>query len=126
MCLWFNFPLYFQTAVTAACLHGRKEAAHFLLEVGADVSLPNNKSFPPLLCAAKSGRWEIADALITVGAELEAPDKFGRTSAMIAAGEGHSGVLNLLLDKGQCLCAIGYIFSFHLLVFLDFSMGAYQ
>ncbi|GFR94297.1 protein TANC2, partial [Elysia marginata] len=89
-----------ETAVTAACLHGRKEAAHFLLEAGADVTLPNNKSFPPLLCAAKSGRWEIADALLTVGAEIEMPDKFGRTAAMIAAGEGHAGVLNLLLDKG--------------------------
>ncbi|GFN90321.1 protein tanc2-like [Plakobranchus ocellatus] len=89
-----------ETAVTAACLHGRKEAAHFLLEIGADVTLPNSKSFPPLLCAAKSGRWEIADALLAVGAELETPDKFGRTAAMIAAGEGHAGVLNLLLDKG--------------------------
>ncbi|BFZ22422.1 hypothetical protein BsWGS_25461 [Bradybaena similaris] len=89
-----------ETALTAACLHGRKDAVHFLLEVGADVTVTNSKSFTPLLCAAKSGRWEICDILLATGAELETSDKYGRTPLMIAAGEGHIGVVNLLLDKG--------------------------
>ena len=85
--------------MTAACLHGRKEAVHFLLEQGADVTLTNNKSFTPLLCAVKTGRWEIADTLIANGAEVEVSDKYGRTPLMIASGEGHAGVVTLLLDK---------------------------
>ncbi|XP_035828522.1 uncharacterized protein LOC101850208 [Aplysia californica] len=95
-----------ETALTAACLHGRKDAVHFLLESGADVTLANSKSFTPLLCAVKSGRWEIADTLLATGAELETPDKYGRTPLMIAAGEGHIGVLNLLLDKNANLTSV--------------------
>ncbi|KAH9514291.1 Protein tanc2, partial [Bulinus truncatus] len=89
-----------ETALTAACLHGRRETAHFLLDCGADVTLPNSKSFTPLLCAAKSGRWEICDMLLAVGAEISTPDKYGRTALMIAASEGHIRVVNLLLEKG--------------------------
>ncbi|XP_059142219.1 protein TANC2-like isoform X2 [Physella acuta] len=91
-----------ETAMTAACLFGRKEAVHFLLECGADVTISNSKSFTPLLCAAKSGRWEICDMLLANGADLTTPDKYGRTPLMIASGEGHVRVVNLLLDKGAC------------------------
>ncbi|XP_013066522.2 uncharacterized protein LOC106054975 isoform X1 [Biomphalaria glabrata] len=89
-----------ETALTAACLHGRRETAHFLLDCGADVSLPNSKSFTPLLCAAKSGKWEICDMLMAAGADISTPDKYGRTPLMIAASEGHIRVVNLLLEKG--------------------------
>ncbi|CAL1529136.1 unnamed protein product [Lymnaea stagnalis] len=89
-----------ETALTAACLHGRKEAVHFLLESCADVTIPNSKSFTPLLCAAKSGRWEICDMLLATGAEGATPDKYGRTPLMIAASEGHTRVVSLLLEKG--------------------------
>ena len=103
----------FTLALTAACLHGRKEAVHFLLEAGADVSVTNSKSFTPLLCAVKSGRWEIADTLMATGAEVEVPDKYGRSPLMIAAGEGHIGVLNLLLDKSKSISsAFFFLFTF--------------
>ncbi|XP_076455894.1 uncharacterized protein LOC143290385 isoform X2 [Babylonia areolata] len=92
-----------ETAMTAACLHGRKEVVQYVLEEGADMGAANSKSFPPLLCAVKSGKWEIADTLLLAGADMEQTDKYGRTPLMIAASEGHLGVLEMLLSKGAQL-----------------------
>ena len=92
--------LCFLPAMTAACLHGRKEVVQYVLEEGADIAATNSKSFPPLLCAVKSGKWEIADTLLLAGADIEQTDKYGRSPLMIAASEGHLGVLEMLVGWG--------------------------
>ncbi|XP_041372290.1 protein TANC1-like isoform X2 [Gigantopelta aegis] len=92
-----------ETALTAACLHGRKDVVQYLLDEEVEVHVSNSRSFTPLLCAVKSGRWEVADMLLNTGAAIEQTDKYGRTPLMIAASEGHIGVLEMLLLKTASL-----------------------
>ncbi|XP_055957363.1 protein TANC1 isoform X2 [Patella vulgata] len=89
-----------ETALTAACRHGKREIVEYLIDEGANMHAPNSKSFSPLLCAVKAGRWEVADMLLQFGASIEQTDKYGRTPLMIAASEGHIAVLEMLLHKG--------------------------
>ncbi|BFZ06329.1 hypothetical protein BsWGS_09368 [Bradybaena similaris] len=89
-----------ETALTAACLHGRTPCVKFLLDCGADITVPNARFFTPLLCAVKCGRWEVCDLLLASGADLDTTDQYGCTPLMMAAREGHTTVLTLLLEKG--------------------------
>lgn len=89
------------TALTAACLHGRTLCVKFLLDSGADITVPNARFFTPLLCAVKCGRWEVCDLLLASGADLDTTDQYGCTPLMMAAREGHTTVLTLLLEKGK-------------------------
>ncbi|WAR04677.1 TANC2-like protein [Mya arenaria] len=92
-----------ETALTAACLNGRKEIILWLLDRGAGTETPNQKSFSPLLCAVEAGKWEIVDLLLTLGSSIEQTDKHGRTPLMIAAYKGHIGVLEMLLSRGASI-----------------------
>lgn len=91
-----------ETALTAACLYGRRGAVELLLGRGASARKPNSKSFTPLLCAAKGGHCLAAEAVLR-HAPLEAlndTDKHGRTALAVAAAEGHIDFVSLLLGKG--------------------------
>lgn len=92
-----------ETALTAACLNGRKDLVLYLLDRGANPEMPNMKSFTPLLCTVEAGKWELADLLLTIGSSIEQTDKHGRTPLMIAAYKGHIGVLEMLLSKGASI-----------------------
>ncbi|XP_052255531.1 protein TANC2-like isoform X2 [Dreissena polymorpha] len=92
-----------ETALTAACLNGRKEIITWLLDRGANPEVPNQKSFSPLLCAVEAGKWDIVDHLLSLGSSIEQTDKHGRTPLMIAAYKGHIGVLEMLLSKGASI-----------------------
>ncbi|XP_061182940.1 protein TANC2-like isoform X2 [Saccostrea echinata] len=92
-----------ETALTAACGHGHKDVVLFLIDQGASLHQPNNKSLTPLLCAVDAGHWDVADLLLGMGSSLEQTDKHGRTPLMIAAYKGHIGVLEMLLARGSSL-----------------------
>ncbi|CAG5131025.1 unnamed protein product [Candidula unifasciata] len=89
-----------ETALTAACLHGRITCVQFLLDSGADITVTNARFFTPLLCAAKCGHREVCELLVASGADLQITDHHGCTPLMMAAREGHTTVLAFLLDKG--------------------------
>ncbi|CAM1306442.1 TANC2 (predicted) [Pycnogonum litorale] len=89
-----------ETALTAACTVGSKAVCSTLIKSGANVSVVNGGSTPPLICAVTEGHYEVADFLLNCcNAELEQFDVYGRTALMLAAMEGHHGVLELLLTK---------------------------
>ncbi|XP_011418481.3 protein TANC2 isoform X4 [Magallana gigas] len=92
-----------ETALTASCSHGFKDVVLFLIDQGASLHQPNNKSLTPLLCAVDAGHWNVADLLLGMGSSLEQTDKHGRTPLMIAAYKGHIGVLEMLLARGSSL-----------------------
>ena len=47
--------LHGETALTAACLHGREDVVRLLLAKGASPDQTNARGLPPFLCAAKVG-----------------------------------------------------------------------
>lgn len=101
MVLKFDHLALFFVALTASCSHGFKDVVLFLIDQGASLHQPNNKSLTPLLCAVDAGHWNVADLLLGMGSSLEQTDKHGRTPLMIAAYKGHIGVLEMLLARGN-------------------------
>lgn len=55
----------------------------------------------PLLLAVKEGHWAVSERLLQSHAPLEQCDPVGRSALMLAASEGHVGLIELLLDKGE-------------------------
>lgn len=104
--LYFLSQFFFCLALTASCLHGRKDVVQYLIKQGANVHLANTKSYSPLLCAVKGNKWDVAEILFQAGASIEQPDKNGHTPLMIAASEGHVAILEMLLSAGKSKMAI--------------------
>jgi ankyrin repeat protein len=61
---------------------------------------------PALCAAAVHGRLEVVRLLLEGGADPSRADREGFTALMMAAGEGHLGVLCLLLARGAALDAV--------------------
>ena len=111
--------LFIVTALTAACLHGKKKLVQLLLSRGAMLSQPNEKGFTPLLCAVKAGYWDIAVVLLREGADIECTDSHGRSALMIAAAEGHVGLVEMLLTNSKFIKEICCIQTVNLSDWLD-------
>ena len=71
---------------------GDAALTRWLLEAGADATLPDRAGEPPLLLAARVGDPDVAAALLEHGAAVDARDtSFGQTALMVAARDGHAG-----------------------------------
>ncbi len=87
---------YGGTALAFAADKGRTEVVNLLLERGAAVNVKDSfYGATPLTWAVSHGYAEIARALLAKGAEGEVE------ALMSAAGEGHSGVVKVILERGK-------------------------
>ncbi|XP_011644228.1 protein TANC2 isoform X3 [Pogonomyrmex barbatus] len=100
-----------ETALTIAAANGSTATVSALLARGANPTAVNAKGLSPLMLAAREGHWGTAERLlqgdISINTDtvslLEQRDLVGRTALMLAASEGHTNLLELLLDKGSIL-----------------------
>ncbi|XP_032688832.1 protein TANC2 isoform X2 [Odontomachus brunneus] len=105
-----------ETALTLAAANGSTATVSALLARGANPIAVNAKGLSPLMLAAREGHWGTAERLLqrvlsvstdAVSDEalslLEQRDLAGRTALMFAASEGHTNLIDLLLDKESIL-----------------------
>ncbi len=79
------------------------ETVEALLHAGANVNMPGENGFTPLMAAAKAGNKPMMTLALEKGARIDERDNDGMTALMYAAGSvasyGGKGVL-LLLEAG--------------------------
>lgn len=95
-----RFPLHMATKLMNI------EMTEYLLEIGGDPSVIDNRSFTPLHLAAKVGCAPIIDLLIDYGAFINKPDRYGRTPLHIAALYGQLSSCQALYNNGAVMEAI--------------------
>ncbi len=91
------------TALHQACLHGHAEAAHWLLEHGADVDQANDGGKTALMYAAEIGADGIVADLLAHGADprLMTGEDYRQVTALhLAAGSGSAKTVRALLAAG--------------------------
>jgi ankyrin repeat protein len=84
---------YQSTALCAAAVNGRLEAAQLLLEAGADPSLAGGSGTTPLMNAAGDGQLEV---LAWAGCDVGLKTVHGETGRELAEAEGHTAVVERL------------------------------
>jgi ankyrin repeat protein len=86
----------------AAAYDGATEAAHLLIEKGADVNARDKSGNSVLEQAASSNNVEVARLLIARGAQVNNVDEGGYTPLLNAAGNGDrsAAMVKLLLEHG--------------------------
>jgi len=73
------FPRGGLTALLLAAREGAVDAAHALVQGGADPGLPDPDGITPLIMAINSAHFDVAKALIDEGADVDQADPNGRT-----------------------------------------------
>ena len=88
------------TPLLSAFLNVRADAAHLLLEYGADVHVCNKIGDTPLHLAARCGPdyLDVIRKLIELNADINSRNHKGSTPLLLASRHRHTGVLQLLLD----------------------------
>lgn len=95
-------PVTQQTSLNQAALHAHSELLKYLLQAGASPKAVKGACTSPLLSAVCSGSWEITSILLGKGLDVEQEaDENGYTPLMAAAHNGHIGVMELLLSRGE-------------------------
>ncbi|MGA1563944.1 MAG: ankyrin repeat domain-containing protein, partial [Pontimonas sp.] len=90
-----------RTMVYYASVKKEKTSLVTLIENGADVNIADNWGWTPLIQAAQMGMVDNCRTLITTpGCLLDYAAIDGRTALMHACENGHSEVVQLLLDHG--------------------------
>jgi len=86
----------------AAAYDGATEAAHLLIEKGADVNARDNSGMSVLEQAASSNHIELVRLLLAKGADVNTVDEGGFTALMSAASNGdrNAAMVKLLLEHG--------------------------
>ncbi|KAK4182741.1 ankyrin repeat-containing domain protein [Podospora australis] len=90
-----------QSPLSRAAVNGHDEVVAFLLEKGADVSLPDNAGKTALWWACWRGHDKIVSLLLDCGnAKVDCPELSGMMPLSAAAQKGHDKIITLLLDYG--------------------------
>lgn len=93
----FDFSI---TLLQVAIMQGHKHTVEVLLEVNADVNIPDHKGNTPLHYAIAYNRPEIAQLLIAKKADVNKQDENGRTPLMLAAQKGLMLLVVALMKSG--------------------------
>uniref|UniRef100_A0A8H7N4M5 Uncharacterized protein n=1 Tax=Bionectria ochroleuca TaxID=29856 RepID=A0A8H7N4M5_BIOOC len=99
-----GYDKYGETLLCRAASRGHLDMVELLLEIGADLSVPDRlKNETPLWRAASAGHLAVTKLLLENGADLSVPSRSGETLLSGAASEGHLAVVELLLENGADL-----------------------
>ena len=91
-----------RTALLYASSGPSSEMVGLLLRHGADVNTQGQaEGFTPLMMAAAEGHIEVVRVLLLNGATAEITDKDGDTAEKFARDNGHTAVLNLLMNQAD-------------------------
>lgn len=85
--------------VHVAASEGHDEIVSFLLKKGADEDAADDQEETPLCKAARGGHLPVAKTLLAADANVSGGWP-GSAALHLAAGEGHCGIVSLLLEKG--------------------------
>ncbi|KAJ5651018.1 uncharacterized protein N7484_004741 [Penicillium longicatenatum] len=88
------------TPLNVAADLGHFEVVKFLIEKGADISIPNSARWTPVNSAAESGHLEVVKILVENGADIEVPNTTSMTPLYSAALRNHPQVVEYLLEQG--------------------------
>ena len=88
-------------ALCASCANGQPICTDLLLRRGAKITVKNLQETPPLHLAVSNGNWQVTELLIKSEDGCNSIDHIdgkGCTALMMAAKEGHSGLIELIIN----------------------------
>jgi ankyrin repeat protein len=90
------------TLLHVAATSGQRPLLEYLLRNGLGVDAATKQAVTPVRIAAQSGNIVAVQTLIDHGASTTAVNEGGGNLLMIAVREGHTGVMQLLLNSRSC------------------------
>jgi hypothetical protein len=91
---------YGWTPLHCASHHGNSDAVDMLIEMQANLEVPNKESKTALHLAAAQGRTELCEKLVAAGAQVNALDVHSMTPFHDAAYKGHALTFRALVRAG--------------------------
>ena len=88
-------------ALCAACANGQPICTDILLRRGAKITVRNLQESPPLHLAVSNGNWQVTELILKSDDgpnSIDHTDGKGCTALMMAAKEGHSGLIELIIN----------------------------
>ena len=89
-----------ETPLAVACRFGHADAAHILLERGADTTIRDKYGGSPLERASENGHVEVIRVLLQYGADVTAQDNTGTTPLHKSSAYGQPESARVLLEHG--------------------------
>ena len=86
---------------------GWVDVVRVLVELGADVNMPNEFDDTPVYNAAQAGDVEVIRVLVDLGADVNALNKYCTTPMQIAAKAGNVEMIRVLAELGADIISPG-------------------